>query len=779
MMLSAIVVLAGISNSHGQSGEIVLNRGELHKQAVAESLKPIRPGVPGKTPFWNPHAVRFIHAPAFDLPEVDGAARYELILRSETDNSTHTFFAEHPWAPLSPVWEQLPTGTVQLLVRGIGEEGDDKGVSGKRRFRKAAAFRGPYYEAPRSYGESARMGLDYLFHLPFVQEWRKSGEPDPDYVLYGYPSKIVGAVIRFMLMYAERVPEKRDQAMEIAEAAARYLIATSEPEGAPFEFMPQTYANDPEFIARLDPDNDYHGVIRLLTEMNYRNHMMLIYPAGVGHLYLDLFRATGSEAYFEAALRIADTYVKTMDEKGRWPLKIYRDSGKPVSDNFCHTHGIRRFFVRLREEFGKAVYDDVIARVFPGKSRSFETFNWEGQFEDIEPADAYVNHANSPALSAVNDFLNDAERDPEALAKAREALAFAEDQFIVWEKPMNERGAEGWITPSALEQYRCYLPIDASATSFIRTYRRMYEVTGEKIHLARFIALANAVVASQDPETGNFPTFWFLPPQDAGAIWFNCAISTVRAMESVDRFLREKGLAERIKVEPRPGSVADYQKRAMTYPDVQGVLLDGKPLPGFAPRRVHYLHMSDHLPEVKVLHEDPSDIVVVTAPETVPGHLYITARKNVPDAWALKYHVTVVSPPPPLPDRSKVSVVASGHDGNIPENTLDGDLSTRWSAYGKGQWIQYDLGEARKVKGLMMSWTSGTLRESRFSVEVSLNSEDWKTVFDGSSSMDIPRVVETFDFVKPTLTRFLRITAYGNSENNWNSISETAFRFVD
>jgi len=38
-------------------------------------------------------------------------------------------------------------------------------------------------------------------------------------------------------------------------------------------------------------------------------------------------------------------------------------------------------------------------------------------------------------------------------------------------------------------------------------------------------------------------------------------------------------------------------------------------------------------------------------------------------------------------------VVASGYqDPNVPQNTLDTDFATRWSAYGDGQWIRYDLG---------------------------------------------------------------------------------------
>ena len=40
-----------------------------------------------------------------------------------------------------------------------------------------------------------------------------------------------------------------------------------------------------------------------------------------------------------------------------------------------------------------------------------------------------------------------------------------------------------------------------------------------------------------------------------------------------------------------------------------------------------------------------------------------------------------------------VNMATSANDGNSGHNTtIDNDLSTRWSADGSGQWIQYDLG---------------------------------------------------------------------------------------
>src|SRR4029077_5387038 len=41
---------------------------------------------------------------------------------------------------------------------------------------------------------------------------------------------------------------------------------------------------------------------------------------------------------------------------------------------------------------------------------------------------------------------------------------------------------------------------------------------------------------------------------------------------------------------------------------------------------------------------------------------------------------------------------------NVPQNTLDNNLATRWSAYGDGQWIRYDLGTVMAVGPVAIAW---------------------------------------------------------------------------
>src|SRR5438128_4084439 len=130
-----------------------------------------------------------------------------------------------------------------------------------------------------------------------------------------------------------------------------------------------------------------------------------------------------------------------------------------------------------------------------------------------------------------------------------------------------------------------------------------------------------------------------------------------------------------------------------------------------------------------------------------------------------------------LPTLSVAAVVASGNDGNIPQNTLDNNLATRWSASGDGQWIRYDLGAVMAVGPVNIAWYRGTEWASAFDIEVSLDSLTWTRVFTGRSSGQTLQP-ERYDF--PTVTgRYVRIVGHGQWSGAtplslWNSITEVA-----
>ena len=119
-------------------------------------------------------------------------------------------------------------------------------------------------------------------------------------------------------------------------------------------------------------------------------------------------------------------------------------------------------------------------------------------------------------------------------------------------------------------------------------------------------------------------------------------------------------------------------------------------------------------------------------------------------------------------------VTASAYqDPNVPGNTLDGLLSTRWSAQGDGQWIRYDLGALKNIHFLKIAWLNGTTRVSNFHVEISDDDTTWTAITGGNlSSSGTTNELETID-VTDYFARYVRIVGHGNSsDNGWNSITE-------
>jgi hypothetical protein len=116
------------------------------------------------------------------------------------------------------------------------------------------------------------------------------------------------------------------------------------------------------------------------------------------------------------------------------------------------------------------------------------------------------------------------------------------------------------------------------------------------------------------------------------------------------------------------------------------------------------------------------------------------------------------------------AVSASANDGNVPANTVDGNLNTRWSANGDGQWIRYDLGTTRSVAYLRVAFYNGALRVFTFDIQRSSDGTSWTTVASGvKSALNNDR--QTFE-VTDFSARYVRLVGHGNSTSTWNSMTE-------
>ena len=485
---------------------------------------------------WTRSSMRFIDPPTLAFSNVVGAAQYRYEVMGDENVRLSLDPTAVPVVDLDAVWSKLPTpGNVTVVATAYGADGKLLKEAGRRNFWKKMPFvKGAYPPAKRDFATAARMVYDYVFALPSTKYLLEKGEPDPAYPLNGYPSKTLGFLINGALHYARMRPERAEETLAVARKAADYLIARSFPGDWPLAHFTRTYERGGE-IGQFKGADDI---------------VMTIYPAFAGRSLVNLHVRTGEKKYLDAAERIAATYIRLQGEDGVWPLKMNARTGEVVSPNRLVPSEPVDFFDELFAATGKEVYREASARAFAFFERGpLSNWNWEGQFEDIPPKpQPYANLSKHPAVWAECHLLTQAPVDAGKIELAKKLMAFAEDQFVEWTIPhfpqrpgftvpdeawrvrLGEYGR--WTVPAALEQYACYLPIDASAARLIVGWTALYRATGDKVCLDKARAMAATMTRMQEPD-GKIPTFWIsgLKPGDSRRNnWVNCMLYSANAL---------------------------------------------------------------------------------------------------------------------------------------------------------------------------------------------------------------------------------------------------------
>ncbi|MBE0654702.1 MAG: discoidin domain-containing protein, partial [Bacteroidales bacterium] len=166
------------------------------------------------------------------------------------------------------------------------------------------------------------------------------------------------------------------------------------------------------------------------------------------------------------------------------------------------------------------------------------------------------------------------------------------------------------------------------------------------------------------------------------------------------------------------------------------------------------------------------------APEVTVNKSYIITLKVFDGTVYSIADTVIITVLPPVAEENESikklrvnQVLASDHDGNVPENAIDGLLETRWSAEGEGEFITFKLADFSSIQYIKASFYKGESRKALFSVQVSEDSLNWDYVLDNVESSGQTADFQQFN-IPETDTRFVRIVGYGNSINAWNSINE-------
>ena len=147
--------------------------------------------------------------------------------------------------------------------------------------------------------------------------------------------------------------------------------------------------------------------------------------------------------------------------------------------------------------------------------------------------------------------------------------------------------------------------------------------------------------------------------------------------------------------------------------------------------------------------------------------VFITAEDDEDNTYTTDLFVNIY-----YPTFTVVSVTASDYqDPNVPQNTIDGDLSTRWSADGDGQYIEYELDAPAVISEIRIAWFRGNERSAKFEIATSMDGEAWTNVYSDltGSTSSTTAALQSYALTE-TVGQYVRIIGYGNTANSWNSI---------
>lgn len=492
---------------------------QLNRRSFAHSLRPVALPQRDGIPFWNRHARQFIMPPAFEIPVRPGAAGYRFSVTTPAGAPIAEFTADSPQEPLTAIWDRVPVGTVKLTVAALDRDGAVLPQPFEREFYRCAWFHGPYPSISHDYSAAARRCLAYIYGLPHVQGWLHGGTVDEKiYRKYCYPTKTMSAIIRALLRHSDLSDDAQVRAncLEIACKMGDWLIDNSCPAGTPLEFLPPTYWK--------------HATYHLAKP--HIGQIMMIYPMVAGGMYLELHRRTGKARYLEAAVRLANTMGRLELPDGSWYLVYREDDGRPVVENVVLiTRTMMEFLSGLSAATGDPSYAAMGGRACKRLiDQNLRLWNWDGQFEDVIPQEMYKNLTKNHAHELAASLMKQGQ-----VKTALEIVDWSEDQFVVWSDPNPAIGTSmypggdknnGMVMPTALEQYNCYWPVDASMSNFISVWTKAYKCTGDNLYLEKARAMADAILRNQRPD-GSIPTWFFdtdLPD------WLNCMVYSAETL---------------------------------------------------------------------------------------------------------------------------------------------------------------------------------------------------------------------------------------------------------
>ncbi|SDU59105.1 glycoside hydrolase family protein [Jiangella alkaliphila] len=450
---------------------------------------------------------RFVGPPLLRWAWVPLASRFEVAV-ADRERVVWTGSVDAPAADLSAAWPLLPLGPVDVLIRGF--DGDrEVAVRKHRRFWKVPGFDG-VRPAPADWAGAVHRTVGYLLQpardevFGYEDGYPRSAWSSFEDSVSGlrgrlaFPAQHHASYIHAYLTYADRFPDHPQAADAERQALAygRWLL--------------EHHLPDDWRLGGLAPSTVLEGGFGGWVE---GDHITVFRAARVGEVMLRLFERTGESRYLERAARIGDVLTDLQNPDGSWPFRVDPRTGEP-SIGYTSAVVTPIWLLTLLGEVSGAPGTPPQLAARASAAAKGEAWllagpvadgRWEGMYEDIPETPPWSNLQHWDTNETIRYLLSGRCDVPSRAELAARLNAYIEDQFVVW-APEESPVPPHCPTPTVLEQYRCYWPMEVHTGHWLVSLLTLHRETGDDRYVDKALAAANAIVAGQD-EQGSLSTW--------------------------------------------------------------------------------------------------------------------------------------------------------------------------------------------------------------------------------------------------------------------------------
>jgi hypothetical protein len=507
--------------------------GALAAKALEESLQPIRPGEPGKQPFYSTRLIHLnkyyaLHTPTIAFNEVPGAVKYRITgLRevrwhqgqpswNEKAPGSVSCELEKPWLPLTPLWREASLGQMFVIATGLDAGGKEIGQAefpgkaykyiggdplenshwkiragsvakdGKVEkpggkivpLTKMASFAGPYWAANRTAQEGALAAArsvrdgDGAFAWRGLCDWgRFTGGDGGSNVQIASFARACAAIA----VWSDN-PEERREALALAERAAWMVYGTHRGGRLPIV---------------------YKGNVCLMV--------------WIGLAYLDVYAAGKDPRFRDATLDLAQAFSAAQDpEDGAWPGRDKKTGeklwpGGVFGPSEVRTNGgeaVLWFLGRVRKELGVDDFIQNEARANKWvQTYCLPEMFWQNVGYHSAEMTLVQDTVAPHALAYCTWLLDYADAKDKDLKLVMEIARWCEERHVNWQRQADPNKAPQ-TRPSCWGWSRAAGTGIRTAGSLVYVWTRLWQETKDPLWKAKADALAQSILVSQDPVDG-------------------------------------------------------------------------------------------------------------------------------------------------------------------------------------------------------------------------------------------------------------------------------------